>query len=193
MHPKINLTLFTHYLSPHLAFYRRKFILTPKLFTPFKGSIMNKKAYLVLLAIAAQQSSMMAAWNWKKQNTQQQDPSTPQNNIPAMQVSNALSTSYDYRLYVQATLQEIYAEAKRSGNVDISHLESTIIAEHAPAILEPGTKALQEAEEQSEKEIAELRSKNETLEEKLLWIRGKALMAVVGALVIGGVIGSCTK
>jgi hypothetical protein len=154
---------------------------------------MNKKACLILLAFAAQQSSMMASWNWKKQNTQSTDQaSVPTPTTPAIVISGSLSDNPEYRANMQAQLRQILAQGKRA-SVDISNLETTIITEHATKMIEPGMKALKEVEEKSEQEIAELRSKNEKLVDQILWTQRRTMMAAITALVIGGAIGHYTK
>lgn len=137
---------------------------------------MNKKACLVLLAVAAQQSSMMASWNWKKQNTQQPTPSTAQTDVPTPKTPEVLASEARFESPSYQTNQELKQELRKAKD------EFT------------------ELEQKSELQIAELRNKNDTLAEEnddlaqqVTWTKRKAMFAATAMLAVGVAIGHYTK
>jgi len=159
---------------------------------------MNKKACLILLAIAAQQSSMMATSNWwsKKDNTQSNSSTTqtdtPIAKTPPILISGALSDNPEYRATIEKQLRQILAVAKQ-GSVDITNLETTILTEHMPTIIQPGLDALKEAEEKSDKEIAELRAQNDALNAHADKTRSQNIMLLVSTFIAGCSLGYLSK
>lgn len=145
---------------------------------------MNKKAYLILLAVAVQQSSLMAAWNWQKQNPQSSSSTAqtdaPTATTPVITITESLSENAEYRKKLAAKLREKLTQAKRGG-VDVTDIEAIIITEHAPAIIKPGYDALEELEQKSAQDIAALRKENDDLINHITTTRRALLVSLVAA------------
>ena len=163
---------------------------------------MNKKVYLILLAVAAQQSSVLAKTTTgeigfdmyerhearKKANedaqANQSNKETPQikTSTSTLHISQAISENPEYRAKLQEQLQKLLAG--KQGSVDVTDIETTIITEYAPKILQPATDALNELKQQ----VEEIEQQGNTL-----WTPRKVMIATVAALVIGGAVGHYTK
>jgi hypothetical protein len=117
------------------------------------------------LAIAAHQSSMMAAWNWKPKSEQ---PAAQQDATPIV-ISYSLSQDPEYLIKLAADLNKMYAKAKSGVTIDVTDIETDISTHYAPNIIQPGLDALKELEEKTDKEIAELQAKNDRLASQLAW------------------------
>jgi len=156
---------------------------------------MNKKAYIILLAVAAHQSSMMADWKTWRQKSAQSTQSTAQtdNATPTFIVNEALSGSEEYRVDIEGKLRHIFAAAKRNGAIDITELESAVITEYTPKIIQPGTDALKEEEEKSEQKIAAIRAKNDDLAQQVTRTKHTAMLTAIAMLAVGFAAGHYTK
>ena len=130
---------------------------------------MNKKLYLILLAVAAQQSSVLAktttgeiGFDWYERRearknanqdaqanqTNKETPQTkaPTPTTPAILISGSLSDNPEYRANIETQLRQILDQVKR-GSVDVTNLEAIVITEHAPTIIQPGTDAFNELDQ----------------------------------------------
>jgi len=158
---------------------------------------MNKKVCLILLAAAVQQVSVLARTTTgevgfdmyerheARKNANQPQPAKQETAdtkapTPTLHISQTLSENPDYRAKLQKQLQKLL-EARR-GSVDVTDIETTIITEYTPALIQPGNDAFKELDEAHEKLAADYTS-----------LKYKTALAAIASFGIGFAVSHLSK